>query len=862
MIRTMIHGRSPEQIEAGLTQALEDLQQQSGITACKKEQQLSVSSAASFSSTTVVAGSFLLFPTIRECNAALAAFGDAQEFLRALKFFGKMRKASRLAGSSMRKGVHRSVPTPTLVTYSTLMSRFLKANKAVVALRLWTLMLQSSPLPTSSESSVSPPVLEIDVKAANILMNCHAKMANVQAAQELLHEMKKTMLLPAKTVSSSSSATTVQQQQHGSLSSPHVVLQWPRPNSITYNTFLSACHKAGDLDAAVQAIADMTLVQKLRPDAQTYTSLIATVARKPSQTAGQDDPSPAFSFLSDMVNQHGIRPNGMTYSALIDVCGRCQRSDLALQGLRIMQSQKAQEIKELAVDNDSTASADSNFAPFSQSSLKSTATARSNQTTTSTATKTNYTLSGEVGAWTAAINACGKAGRLDTAVRLFFAMDETFGVQPNVVTCGSLTDSLLRMGRTADTLNVFRYMKRTGIRPSEVMYTSLMARAEQMVQLEQRQRDGMSQHQQWWSISNQKTAARDGVMTKAIEVYTELIDSLINVESTSVGGRRKDNSSTRNPAKLILPTDAKDTKSLALVKAFLVFQEMKRAGVEIDLFCYNTLLRACAQAGDVERAQEVLGRMMRDGLDPNDTSWRLLLRSASSVLSTGSSQSDKNSTMHLVVSVWKQGLAYQRQKNQRNRNSSLDEPASEKWIPSIDSFVTLLATFMRQAELEPPRLARKDNIGENSESDEDSQMHYRSILDLYNAILMGRSNMGMNRIDINCLLDSQRAMLLILQAIVKLESLIVDEIEVQLNGEMTKNNNGVSCVSSRKQAECLDLRSMATSILELDCFRDLLLVPSNGLPFDASSTTTAVASASIRLGPSARYALRTARSWI
>jgi pentatricopeptide repeat protein len=37
-------------------------------------------------------------------------------------------------------------------------------------------------------------------------------------------------------------------------------------------------------------------------------------------------------------------------------------------------------------------------------------------------------LLNEVGAWTAAITACGKAGRIDTAIRLFDTMQKSFGM--------------------------------------------------------------------------------------------------------------------------------------------------------------------------------------------------------------------------------------------------------------------------------------------------------------------------------------------------------------------------------------------------------------------------------------------------
>lgn len=579
------------------------------------------------------------FPTVRECNAALAAFGDAGELLRALRLFGKMRKAAAAHPTT--------APTPTLVTYSTLMSRAVKLHKPRVALRLWDLMMKQSPSSSSttnyySNSSIS--VDSIDIKAANIRMNCFAKLANVTAAQDLLHQMKTGC-------------------------GPDV----PRlePNLVTYNTLLHACHQARDLDAALAAAQ---LIH--RPDARTYTSLIATVARQPSDAAGRNDPTLAFTLLNEM-NQRGVRPNGMTYSALIDACGRCGRSDLALQGLRIMLRQKAAEQK-VAV---------------------------AGQT---------YTLANEVGAWTAAINACGKAGRLNTAVRLFHAM-EGFGVQANAITCGSLTDSLLRAGRTAETLEVLRYMKVHGIVPSEVMYTSLMMRAEGLLQTEEQEEE--TANMMWLNAMDDTSDSKDA---KAVDIYTELMKSL----TANVPRQREHGGPHSN-----------------LIKVFLVFQQMKAAGAEPDVACYNALLKACATAGDWEHAQDVLRQMVAADLEPNDTSWRHFLQTAVNM-----KRSD------LAEEAWKQGLRYQ-----RHGRHVRDEPLHlQRWNPSVTSFGALVSAFVGEAQ-------RTNDI--------DRKLRlYRRIVDLYDSLLLGddKDDMGLDRIDVDALLDNSRAMLWILRGVVSL----------------------------------------------------------------------------------------------
>lgn len=598
-----------------------------------------------------------LFPSVRECNEALATFGDGGVFLRALRLFVKMRKAASLATQCRtQKLMVWHVPAPTLVTYSTLMSRAVYAERPHVALRLWNLMKLQNEFWSNPRDTNAATVLIPDVKAANILMNAHAKLANVEEAFDLMRQMK-----------------------YGNGTDVPAT----RPNIVTFNTLLHACQKAGDLDAALQA-KEQLIESGIVPDARTYTSLIATVARKPSQASGANDPSPGFSFLSEMKSRN-IRPNGMTYSALIDACGRCHRPDLALQGLRIMLRQKAAEGGDGRLPN-------------------------------------------EVGAWTAAIDACGKAGRIQTARRLFGFMSK-FGVQPNTITCGCLTDCLLKTGRTAETLEVLRYMKREGINPSEVMYTSLMTSAEKLVKIENQ------------SPLDEDTSDDDS--TKAIEVYTELMKSLM--QGNSKTGKRK--SFTKEKYET-------DSNSL-LVKVFLVFQEMKAVGATPDLACYNALLRACARAGDVNIAQDVLKRLRSDGLHPNDTSWRELIRAA-----VKTRQSD------LAESMWSTALAYR---------GDDDEPAI--WQPSPESFGALASAYLVEAA---------------STSDvEVKKKLYTKVITMYKDVAIGKEDRRLHLVGREALQENPRSMLLILQAIVGL-------------ADLTDNPR--------------ILRDLAASIARLDCF--------------------------------------------
>lgn len=619
--------KQPSQVETEMATAL------SQLSLVVKERHLSDKAAINL----------LLFPTVRECNAALAALGDSGELLRALRLFGKMRKAGIFQARLQSKtNLNWPVPVPTLVTYSTLMSRAVKASKPLVALRLWNIM---------------GPEIVPDLKAANILMNCYAKLADVENAEALLDQMK----------------------NGGGYLVPRI-----SPNLVTYNTVLNACQRAGKLDEALATKEDLERYG-LIPDARTYTSLIATVARKPSLSSGQNDPSLAFSLLKEMQDR-GIRPNGMTFSALIDTCGRCQRTDLALQGLRIMLRQKSKE----------------------REATKETA--------------QQFTLANEVGAWTAAIDACCKAGRLDTARRLFTEAMPSFGCMPNIVTCGCLLDSYLRQGRTSDALDVLRYMKKNRISPSPVLYTSLMTHTERLVQVENK---AMFQYRM---EDDEKVLLDESGDTRAIAVYTELMQLLMDGRRARLGRGRNFN-----------------PESSELVRVFLIFQEMKAAGATPDVACYNTLLRACARSSDLDRARDVIQQMTAEGVSPNDISWRELLRCAAV-----QGQGD------VAEEIWEQGLAEGSKKRVNNESK-------RRWKPSIESFTALLSAYVAEA-------GTSNNLSVKLK-------RYRRVMELYNDVLLREGSMGADRIDVEALLSDNRAMLIVLTVAVSLEELSSDSDE-------------------------------------------------------------------------------------
>jgi pentatricopeptide repeat protein len=649
---------------------------------------------------------YLSFPSVRECNSALATMGDTGDFKRALRLFGLMRKSVTLVNTYQTLLHNHDTdmndtasstdtdttttrfiiipPSPTLVTYSTLMSRAVSLGKARVALRLWRLMILQRQffcnIPTTTTTATTTIVLSHDsnnfigapivpdIKAVNILMNAFAKMEDTYAARSLMDQLYHGKVVPYEPSSNTHHRTD------GDFTTGFIdlirVIPRMQPNIVTYNTLIDAYHRAGDLDAALDVLRFMKERTTLQPDARTYTSLISTVGRRMTKSSGAKDPDLAFSLLDEMVNEAGVRPNGMTYSALIDVCGRCRRSDLALKGLRMMIRQKVKRAR----DNGDTKTTSSNMKEENVHQV---------------------ILHNEVGAWTAAIDACGKVGRLETAIRLFHTM-EKFGAKPNTITCGCLTDSLLKSGKLDETLKVLKYMKKEGIEPSEVMYTSLITSASVLARTENAQRGELILNEFGSRTRDPSSKAttelhKDDRM-KALDVYTALIQSLTGTNNKSKSRNKKSITSQEN----------------LVVKVFLILQEMKASGADPDIACYNAILRACAGSGDIVRLRDVLRRIQMDKLVPNSTTWKEILRGASYAADSSTAEE-----------MWNLAMEYKIDK---------DDTYSSTWTPRIEDFELLLSTYSKEAE--------------RTTSSEIKTQNYIKMLNAYNSIANGESEVG------------------------------------------------------------------------------------------------------------------------
>jgi len=421
----------------------------------------------------------------------------------------------------------------------------------------------------------------------------------------------------------------------------------------------------------------------------------------------------------------------MTYCALIDVCRRCDRSDLALKVLRMMLRQNTKS--------------------------------------------PGRKIENEVGAWTAAIDACGKAGRMDTAMRLFRSMcsPNFVYVKPNMVTCGSIMNCLFKEKKLNmdHIFEVLQYMKHEGLEPTEVMYTSLISSAGTLVKAENHEMVNQSQH------SGKKSGT-----TSAVDIYTELMGTLMQ-SNENTSAKSKENVSLDR-------TNISNSNEPLLLKVFLVYQEMKTAGAEADLALYNALMKACARAGDIRRAQSVMSSIYQQSLQPTSVTWREMLRAASN-----------SNNGELVEDLWQKAWKNLdiETDNIGNRISIVDQAnyADEKWVPNVDAFDYLVSGYLRQASL----------VGTKEKT---KVILYQKIISMYKRVLkMNETDeideeWGLHHVDLEYLHTSQRTMMVVLRATVVMELL----------KQKRKMNEGILLESISPE------RKIAISIAKLDCLSD------------------------------------------
>ena len=113
------------------------------------------------------------------------------------------------------------------------------------------------------------------------------------------------------------------------------------PNTITYNSAISACEKAGDIPGAKNALKLLQEMekQKITVNTRTYNSAISACEK----AGGNEGMKQAINLLQKM-KANRITPDTITYNAAISACGNSKSHNGMIEALTLLQEMKEKEI--------------------------------------------------------------------------------------------------------------------------------------------------------------------------------------------------------------------------------------------------------------------------------------------------------------------------------------------------------------------------------------------------------------------------------------------------------------------------------------------------------------------------------------
>ena len=233
-------------------------------------------------------------------------------------------------------GLMRSIGMrPSVVTYSTIISRAGAWKKVAVAERYFNEMIRFVKY-SFTIRCVKDVVYEVyfwdsvrdgiaaDVQAYNSLINAYAKNGDTQRAVDVLDRMEGERIQPSiitfNTLIDSVARSRNTSMLRSILNRLEEYQYGLKANARTYSSLIHACCQIGEIEIAFKYLLAMHK-EGLAPTEITYSSLLHGCG-----AAG--DIKRAFQLL-DLMKTKGIRPNVVTMSSIIHSCGKFGHLDLA-----------------------------------------------------------------------------------------------------------------------------------------------------------------------------------------------------------------------------------------------------------------------------------------------------------------------------------------------------------------------------------------------------------------------------------------------------------------------------------------------------------------------------------------------------
>jgi pentatricopeptide repeat protein len=175
--------------------------------------------------------------------------------------------------------------------------------------------------------------------------------------------------------------------------------------------------------------------------------------------------------------------------------------------------------------------------------------------------------------YTAAIDACEKAGDGAQALRLMEQMWREHGVAPDEVACGAAISACRKAGMVAETMKLLSFMVKNKLTPNLGVYNTVL-----------------------------------GALCGRPETLDKAMDVLLFMQNCKTGGLKPN---TQSYAQVIIGL----ADNLRAREALSLLQEMRKAGLRPDVLTCAKVIRACEKTQRWKEALQLLDEMRKDDYD-------------------------------------------------------------------------------------------------------------------------------------------------------------------------------------------------------------------------------------------------------
>lgn len=494
---------------------------------------------------------------------------------------GDVSKARSVFDMMKQRGI-----APNARTYSSLIHTCCQAKAPDQALQLLQRMKEENFEPTDVTLS--------------LLVHGLGQGGDLQRAFEVLESMKSRGLKPNVVTLSS---LVYSCGKHGQLDRAFSLYKEmdvdndfsQKPNSITCSSLIDACLKCGDVDRAFTVVKDMR-IRKLPLTQVTYTSLITELTKLRR-----------LDRILEVI-QGGIEPTVIPADK-----GNVPFMDTELR--EATQDGKWEESElpravELFASYLEFSSFPEHLTEFKNVQRKAAVLADGFHALEKCLLSHDNCLrsSAEQSAIQGALHSAAYLGTAETAEFLQKILDIPGGSNINESLFEDICRFLLyECGRACRLLRLQQTVKSLGcdICLTSPWNPSAISAINELVRDQTNSYDNIVEAYQWIKDNNKTPCAR---------IYNQLLRSVNEKSLQNVEGE---------DAQWL---QSKQLRQDELFRLFLVFQEMRVSGVNIDAATYNTLINACAAAGNLDKAIETVRAMQEEGVLPNVITYTSLIK--------------------------------------------------------------------------------------------------------------------------------------------------------------------------------------------------------------------------------------------